>query len=64
MKKHRHNFDESNWPFEEPINHVAFTTKKVAHEGYPILLITHDEDGNWQFVCGTANGPKDAVVAA
>ena len=28
----------------------------------PILLVSHDEDGDWQFLCGTTNDPKDAAI--
>ena len=63
MNDHKHNFPEEEWPFEEAINHVSYTTKFVAHENFPILLITHDEDGDWQFLCGTTNEQEDAVVA-
>jgi hypothetical protein len=38
----------------------VFTTKQVIEDGYPILLVTHDEDGDWQFRCGTTNGSEDA----
>lgn len=54
---------EDIWPFDEPRNVATFTTTKVLHEGYPILLVTHDEDdGSWQFLCGTTNDPKDGRI--
>lgn len=63
MKEHTHNFPSNIWPFKEPINGEAFTTKKVVYENYPIVLITHDEDGGWQFLCGTTTEAEDCVVA-
>ena len=55
----------SIWPFDEPTNLATFTTTKVIHENYPILLVTHDEhDGGWQFLCGTTNASKDALIVA
>lgn len=63
MDDHKHNFSEEEWPFQDPVNQVAFTTTRVAYEGYPILLVSHDEDGDWQFLCGTTTETADAVVA-
>lgn len=31
-------------------------------DGYPVLLVTHDEDGDWQVLCGTTNEPADGRV--
>ena len=30
----------------------------------PILLVTHDAAGGWQFLCGTTTEPHDAKVIA
>ena len=62
MDSHAHAFAEADWPFAEAINTTAFTTKPVLHQGLPILLISHDIDGDWQFLCGTTNEPKDGAV--
>ena len=52
-----------DWPFSDPPNVITLTTTKVLDEGYPILLVTHDEDdGVWQFLCGTTNDPEDGRV--
>jgi hypothetical protein len=52
----------SDWPFEDPPNMAVITTVKVL-EGYPVLLVTHDEDdGGWQFLCGTTNDSDDGRV--
>lgn len=29
---------------------------------HPIMLVSHDEDGDWQFLCGTTNDTKDGRV--
>ena len=51
-----------SWPFDDTPNTAAFTTRQVL-EGAPILLVTHDEDdGSWQFLCGTTNDSADARV--
>lgn len=46
------------WPFKEAKNLGVLTTNRVIEDGYPILLVTHDEDGDWQFLCGTTSKPK------
>jgi Domain of unknown function (DUF4262) len=37
-----------------------------VHEGAPVLEVAHDDDGDWQFLCGGAHeegGPETALVA-
>ena len=51
------------WPFEESPNVAVITTVKVLEQGHPVLLVTHDEDdGAWQFLCGTTNDTDDGRV--
>ena len=53
----------TDWPFEDPPNTAAITTRPVMDDGAPILLVTHDlEDGGWQFLCGTTNDSAEARV--
>lgn len=52
----------SSWPFSDAKNSVAFTTSKVIEDAYPILYASHDEDGDWQFLCGTTNATEDARI--
>src|SRR5690349_15886632 len=53
----------SNWPFDDPPNVTTITTRQVLEEGYPILLVTHDEeDGCWQILCGTTIDPSEGRV--
>jgi len=56
--------DERSWPFHEGKNRAAFTTRPVLEADHPILLVCHDEDGDWQFLCGTTNRPRDGRVVA
>ena len=51
-----------DWPFADPTNTVAITTRQVLREGYPVLFVSHDTDGNWQVLCGTITDEKDALV--
>jgi hypothetical protein len=48
------------WPFSYPQDHRVFTTRFVLEEGLPILLVSHDPDGEWEFLCTTTDNPKDA----
>ena len=53
----------TDWAFEDPPNTAALTTVKVLERRAPILLVTHDEDdGGWQFLCGTTNDDADARI--
>jgi len=53
----------AEWPFDDPPNVTTITTRQVLEDGYPILLVTHDEDdGGWQTLCGTSNDPDDGRV--
>lgn len=51
--------DDRSWPFHEGKNMASFATAGVVDEGKPVLLVHHDEDGSWQFLCGT---PVDQTV--
>ena len=38
------------WPFDDPPNFTAFSTRQVFESKQPILAVYHDlEDGAWQF---------------
>jgi len=45
MSADAHTFAASEWPFNDPTDVAAISTRRVIEEGYPILLVTHDEDG-------------------
>ena len=51
-----------SWPFADPPNFAAYSTRGVMERGEPILLVSHeDEDGAWQFI-GYAWEPEDLVL--
>ena len=54
---HTHNFH--SWTFREAVDTGTFTTRQVLEDGYPILEVYHDEDGDWQFLCGTTTEVDD-----
>ena len=58
-----HSHDFETWPFTDPTNTTAYTTVLVLKKQHPILLVTHDEDGDWQVLCGTTNSSDDGRVA-
>jgi hypothetical protein len=62
VSAHQHSFAASEWPFEEPADAAAFTTTRVAHEKLPVLVVSHDEEGEWQFLCGTTTASSDCLV--
>jgi hypothetical protein len=36
--------------FKEPLHTPVFTTRFVVKNGSPIVYVSHDEDGDWQFL--------------
>ncbi|WP_158643722.1 hypothetical protein [Pseudobacter ginsenosidimutans] len=36
--------------FKEPLNTAVYTTVHVMKEDSPIVLVTHELDGHWQFL--------------
>ena len=57
LEGHPHEF--ADWPFSCSISTAAFTTSRVLEDGFPVLMVSHDEEGDWQFLCGTTNEYKD-----
>jgi hypothetical protein len=57
-------FDSQLWPFQAGGNRAVFTTKPVVHDHLPVLLVSHDGDDDWQFLCGTTNDPEDALIVS
>jgi hypothetical protein len=53
--------DDRAWRFHAGKNRECFTTKRVV-EGSPVLLVGHDDDGDWQFLCGTTNDPGEGAL--
>lgn len=41
--------DPDGWPFPDPPETLVAATGGVAFDGAPVLLVAHDEDGEWQF---------------
>lgn len=60
MSTHVHSFP--SWPFAVPIETTAFCTAKVVHGRFPVLQVSHDWEGDWQFLDATTEQPEDCVI--
>ena len=49
---------EDRWPFTQARNTAAFMTSQVLKHREAILLVVHDEDGEWQFI-GSTDGTAE-----
>jgi hypothetical protein len=36
----------------------------LLEETLPVLLVSHDTDGDWQFLCGTTNRTEDGRLVS
>lgn len=52
------------FPFTDAPNTACFTCCHVADEHKPILYVSHDEDGFWQFLCGGNHTESDARIVS
>ena len=52
------------FPFSDAPNTACFTCCHVLEENKPILYVSHDEDGYWQFLCGGNHKEEDARVVS
>ncbi len=54
------------WPFDDPAKTPAFVCRHVFQRTAPILVVVHDGDGDWQFLCdrdhGESSGEQPEVV--
>lgn len=62
VKLHAHTLPADEWPFSDPMNALAFSTRQVMREGHPVLRVSHDFDGDWQVLCGTTLDSADLLV--
>lgn len=44
--------DEIEFKFKESKTKACFVCEHVFNKSRPILYVTHDSDGDWQFLCG------------
>ncbi len=62
MDAHEHSFALRDWPFTDAISTGSFTTDGVLHRSLPIVHVSHDEDGDWQFLCDTPNEDRECLL--
>ena len=48
------------WPFCESKSLGVYATKYVVEDGHEVLRVSHDVDGDWQFLCGKTTDSADA----
>jgi hypothetical protein len=51
----------SDWPFGDPPDTGVFTTQPVL-DGARIEDVFHDQNGDWQFLCGTTTAAEDGRI--
>lgn len=52
------------FPFADAPNTACFTCRHVLDEGKPVLYVSHDDDGFWQFLCGSTHSEADARIVS
>lgn len=52
------------YKFKESKNHTVFTCLHIVSQNKPILYIKHDDEGDWQFLCGENHTTQDARIIA
>jgi hypothetical protein len=62
MNSHEHGFRLEDWPFAVPIATATYCTGRVAKDRMPILHVSHDDEGDWQFLDGTTEEPEDCTL--
>lgn len=54
----------ASWPFEDSYVLASFTTRFVLDGSKPITLVSHDDDGTWQFLCRSTDEARDCKLVA
>ena len=52
------------FPFADAPNTATFTCCHVLNKERPILHVSHDEDGYWQFLCGAEHSEEEARIVS
>jgi hypothetical protein len=54
---------EKTWPFDQPPDTAAITTRQVLEGKQPIRQVVHyGDDDSWAFTCGTTEETNDLKV--
>lgn len=60
MAEHTHHFDSG--PFLDKVDTLSFCAARGAHEHVPVLQVSHDHNGDWQFLDATTDDPGEPVL--
>ena len=52
------------FPFSDTPDTACFTCCHVLEQHRPILYVSHDDDGYWQFLCGGNHTEEDARIVS
>ena len=52
------------FPFADSPDTMCFTCSHVLNDKEPVLYISHDEDGCWQFLCGRCHTEDEARIVS
>ena len=55
---------ENRFPFPDAPDTACFTCCHVLEAHKPILYVSHDEDGFWQFLCGGNHTEEEARIVS
>ena len=53
---------QNNIPISYFSGGVAFTCSHIIEDNKPILYVKHDEEGDWQFLCGDNHSTEDGRI--
>lgn len=56
--------NNKKFPFADAPDTACFTCRHVLEDHKPILYVSHDEDGCWQFLCGGNHVEDDARIVS
>lgn len=52
---------ETEFKFKESKNMASFVCNHVLEKTKPILYVTHDSEGDWQFLCGEDDHTEENI---
>lgn len=50
------------WPYQDPPNVAVYAVRAIADRRLPILVVHHDDDGEWQFQTDTPEDSDENVM--
>lgn len=50
--------------FKDAPNTLCFTCCHILDKNHPIRYVSHDEDGEWQFLCGETHILEEARIVS